>query len=67
MLTLVRVNGGRVVVFRVWVPFGSLQGGFFLFASADDAFQASLDAAEKGGFLRGGFGSSWGGHNRFFR
>jgi hypothetical protein len=63
MRTLVRVNGGRVVVFRV--IFGRRMRCLLLLASANDTLQTSFKAAEKGGFLRGVFGSAWGGHNRF--
>jgi hypothetical protein len=62
---LVRVNGGGVVILRVGVLFGRHMGRFLLLASANDTFQAGFKAAEKGGFLRGVFGSAWGGHKRF--
>jgi hypothetical protein len=40
-------------------------GRFLFLAPTNDAFQASFKAAEKGGFIRGVFGSAWGGHKRF--
>jgi hypothetical protein len=67
MRTLVRVNGGGTVFFRMRLLFGWHMSRFLLLASADDAFQAGFESAEKGGFLRGVFGSAWGGHKRFKR
>jgi hypothetical protein len=63
MRTLVSMNSGGMVIFRVL--FGRHRGRFLLLASANDTFQSGLKAAEKGGFLRGVFGSAWGGHKRF--
>ena len=63
MRTLVSMNHGRMVVLRVL--FGRHMGCFLLLVSSNDTFQAGLKAAEKGGFLRGVFGSAWGGHKRF--
>jgi hypothetical protein len=59
MRPLVRVNSSFGMLF------GRHRGCFLLLASANDTFQASFEAAEKGGFLRGVFGSAWGGHKRF--
>lgn len=65
MRTLVGMNGGRMVFFRMTMFFGGCMSRFFLFASANDTFQSGFKTAEKGGFLRGVFGSAWGGHKRF--
>jgi len=59
---LVGMNRGRMVVS---MRRGSGLGlGFFAFAKAKHLFQAGFEAAEDGGFFRGGFGASRRGHKR---